>query len=90
MVDFVRQKPLGQVPMTMAQAKEWMEGFLPRFKEGGVWGIPRADSIYRIEGSRKTAVRIEGEGDKATEEVLAAIGWTVLTEPEKSGTVKEE
>jgi hypothetical protein len=61
MVDFVRQKPLGQVPMTMAQAKEWMENFLPRFKEGGVWGIPRAGSIYRIEGSRKTVVRIEGE-----------------------------
>jgi len=81
MVDFVRQKPLGQVPMTMpmtmAQAKEWMEKFLPRFKEGGVWGIPRAGSIYRIEGSRKTVVRVEGEGDKATEEVLAAIGWTI-------------
>ena len=77
MVDFIRQKPLGQVPMTMAQAKEWLGDFLSRFKEGGVWGIPRANSIYRIEGSRKTAVRIEGEGDKATEEVLAAIGWTI-------------
>lgn len=90
MVDFMRQKPLGQVPMTMAQAKEWLMEFLGQIKDGGHWAIPRANSIYRIDHARQVAVRIEGEGDKATEEVLAAIGWTVLTGPKESGTVKGE
>jgi hypothetical protein len=33
--------------------------------------------FVRQKPRRKTVVRIEGEGDKATEEVLAAIGWTI-------------
>jgi hypothetical protein len=89
MVEFVKKK-LGAVPMTMDQAKAWMVDFLASVKEGGHWAIPRAKSIYRIDHARKAAVRVAGDGDKATEEVLAAIGWTVLTEPDESGSVKGE
>ena len=81
MVDFrTDKKKMGAVPMTMDRAKLWMAEFLESVKDGGHWAIPRANSIYRIDHARKAAVRVAGAGDKATEEVLAAIGWMVEQE----------
>lgn len=86
MVEFIKdRKKIGAVPMTMDQAKAWMVDFLASVKEGGHWAIPRAGSVYRLEHSRKAAVREQGKGDKATEEVLASIGWVVELEEKKDG-----
>lgn len=64
-------------PEGMANAKKWMAETLSLIRDGGVWGIPRAGSIYEIWKSKQLVRRIVGEGDKPTEIVLAEMGWKV-------------
>ncbi len=61
----------------MKNAVEWVTTFLQQINEGGLWVIPRSSAIYEILHSEKRVIRVSPAGDKATERVLKAMGWTV-------------
>ena len=41
-------------PEGFEAAKEWTQEFISHLNEGGVWGIPRSNSGYRIWNQSKT------------------------------------
>jgi len=58
-------------------AREWLRWFLGMIADGGLWQIPRADTVYQILHGNKTMKRVSGGGDRDTEKVAKAIGWSV-------------
>lgn len=55
----------------------WMQKLIESVSNNARWGIPRSDTVYRIDKTNKTFHRAAGLGDKPTEEVLLAMGWSV-------------
>jgi len=66
--------------MPMEECVLWTTRHLARFREGGVWIVPRVLSAYRIEHSKTTATLLLGPGDPPTETVLQEMGWTIAKE----------
>lgn len=58
-------------------ARQWMRGMLGMIKEGGLWTIPRSNTVYEILHEKKIIKRMSGRGDADTERVAKAIGWSV-------------
>lgn len=66
--------------MPLEECKTWLQGLVDIVKEGGIWGIPRTKSAYRVFKSRKTLALVQGPGDPATEYVIGRMGWKVEKE----------
>ncbi len=63
----------------MANAIRWTEELLATLNEGGVWAIPRSSSGYMLVDRKDKLIRLTfGQGDGATERVLAEAGWRVV------------
>lgn len=58
-------------------AKAWTEEFISHLNEGGVWGVPRSNSGYRIWKEAKKYDCIAG-GEECIERVLDALGYENL------------
>ena len=58
-------------------ARQWLRRLLYMIADGGSWAIPRSDTVYQILHEKKTMKRVSGNGDKDTERVAKAIGWSV-------------
>ena len=62
-------------PENIEAAKVWTLDFISHINEGGVWGVPRSCSGYRIWNAKKEYARIVG-GEACIETVLDALGYT--------------
>lgn len=65
-------------PEGFEAAKEWTQEFISHLYEGGVWGIPRSNSGYRIWNQSKTYECI-ANGEECIERVLDALGYTNIS-----------
>lgn len=63
--------------MTFEDSILWMQKLIDSVSDNARWGIPRCDTVYRIDKTNKTFHREIGLGDMPTEEVLAAMEWKV-------------
>jgi hypothetical protein len=62
---------------------EWCRQAVRIIADGGVWGIPRSGTIFRVDHKNKQLVLImpgnDDEADyNATKHVFKFIGWTVV------------
>ena len=62
-------------------AKAWTADFISHLNEGGVWGVPRSNSGYRIWNETKS-YECFVNGEECIERVLTALGYTALTHSE--------
>lgn len=63
-----------ETPEGFEAAKQWTEEFISQLNEGGVWGIPRSNSGYRIWKETKQYECI-ANGEPCIERVLEALGY---------------
>ena len=68
-------------PEGMEAAKQWTHNFISQLNEGGIWGVPRSNSGYRIWRSNKTYSCIMG-GEECIERVLQELGYRPVIEIE--------
>jgi hypothetical protein len=64
-------------PEGMEAAKEWTKNFIAQLAEGGVWGIPRSNSGYRIWNEAKQYECVAG-GEPCIETVLEELGYKAV------------
>jgi hypothetical protein len=62
---------------------EWCRNCVRVIADGGVWGIPRSGTIFRVDHKNKKLVLVtpgnDDEADyNATKHVFKFIGWTVI------------
>lgn len=62
-------------------AKAWTSDVISQINEGGVWGVPRSNSGYRIWNETKKYECVVN-GEECIERVLDALGYTALTHSE--------
>jgi|PlaIllAssembly_1097288.scaffolds.fasta_scaffold249197_2 hypothetical protein len=64
----------------------WTQNLIDKMKDGGIWGIPRASSVWRFDKTNKVMVQIYGDADEPDNEALRIIcpliGWTTAYRPE--------
>jgi hypothetical protein len=68
---------------------EWCRQTVRVIADGGVWGIPRSGTVFRVDHKNKQLILISpGEDDgadyNATKHVFKFIGWAVVKEPGKN------
>jgi hypothetical protein len=66
-----------------AHILEWCRNCVRIIADGGIWGIPRSGTIFRVDHQNKKLVLVtpgnDDDGDyNATKEVFKYIGWTVV------------
>jgi len=74
-------------PEGMAAAKAWTTDFISHLNEGGVWGVPRSNSGYRIWQETKKYECI-ANGEECIERVLEALGYSALNSSTIEGETK--
>lgn len=64
----------------------WTRRMIDHMKDGSIWGIPRANSLWKLDKNNKVMVQIYGythEPDNAALRVICPlIGWTTAYRPE--------
>ena len=59
-------------------SKRWLSNVLMTLSDNASWGIPRSNTVVRINKSKKLATVIsQSSPDVSIELVFEAIGWTV-------------
>ena len=65
---------------------QWCENLVRMLADGGVWGIPRSGTVFRVDKQRQRLICTslgpdEDDSDfHATRHVFGFIGWDVLME----------
>lgn len=72
----------------------WCENLVRTIKDGGVWGIPRSGTMFRVDHTNKrlvcTSLGFVDDGDfLATKQNFAHIGWDVVMESENDNAQKK-
>ena len=63
----------------MAHAVAWTERLFALMSEGGVWGIPRSETLVRVYPSKKEVVITDGLMlEESLTRVIEAMGWTIV------------
>lgn len=67
---------------------EWCRNCVRIIQDGGVWGIPRSGTTFRVDHKNKKLILLiagEDDGDdfRATKHVFKFIGWDVIKENEQ-------
>jgi hypothetical protein len=63
----------------MANSVVWTERLFALLKEGGVWGIPRSETLVRVYPSKKEVVITDGLMlEESLTRVIEAMGWTIV------------
>ena len=65
-------------PAGMAAAIVWTQNLINALRDGGVWAVPRTDTVYAFDKTNKIAVR-NAPGDSSVDRVLTEMGWEVTT-----------
>jgi hypothetical protein len=66
---------------------EWCRNHMRIIHDGGVWGIPRSGTTFKVDKTNKRLIEIipghdDGADFNATKHVFSFIGWDVITEKE--------
>jgi len=62
----------------LENSKLWLSSALTVLSDNGIWGIPRSNTVVRINKSKKLATVIHQDSpDVSIELVFEALGWTV-------------
>jgi hypothetical protein len=62
----------------MENSKQWLSNALMMLSDNATWGIPRSNTVVRINKQNKTAtVTHQDSPDVSIELVFEALGWTV-------------
>ena len=65
-------------PEGMENSKHWLSLVLTQLSDNATWGIPRSNTVVRINKPKKTATIIHQDSpDASIELVFEALGWTV-------------
>ena len=73
-------------PQGMERAALWLRNLIAMIADGGEWGIPRSNTIYRFDKQAQVVTCVMG-GDKPTERVLEHIGWWIRPEIDPVTTI---
>jgi len=68
--------------MTEEKTLEWCNELVNRLEDGGIWKIPRSNSVLKINKKLKRFIFILGEDSEfeATKEWFGKIGYSVIKE----------
>jgi hypothetical protein len=62
----------------LENSKHWLSLVLMRLSDNATWGIPRSNTVVRINKPKKLATVIHQDSpDASIELVFEALGWTV-------------
>ena len=62
----------------LENSKLWLSHALTMLSDNGIWGIPRSNTVVRINKPKKIATVIaQASPDVSIELVFEALGWTV-------------
>lgn len=65
---------------------QWTQKLINAMNDGGIWGIPRANSVWRFDKTNKVLTLIHGRfnepDNKALRVICPLIGWTTAHKPE--------
>lgn len=61
----------------MLKARAWLIYLIATVRDGAIWGVPRSNSFYKLDKTKKIATKITGGPEPSIERVFAEIGWTV-------------
>lgn len=78
-----------------SEVLDWCRNLVRIMADQAVWGIPRSQTIFRIDKQRQRLVLITpGNDDRsdflATKKVFAHIGWDVVEAEERDNGSKEK
>jgi hypothetical protein len=63
----------------LANSVAWTESLFAFMREGGVWGIPRSETLVRVYPSKKEVVITNGGmPEESLTRVIEAMGWTIV------------
>jgi hypothetical protein len=63
----------------MDNSVAWTEKLFALLSEGGVWGIPRSETLVRVYPSKKEVVITGGVmPEESLTRVIEAMGWTIV------------
>ena len=63
----------------LANSVAWTERLFSLMSEGGVWGIPRSETLVRVYPSKKEVVITNGVmPEESLTRVIEAMGWTIV------------
>lgn len=65
---------------------EWSANLISYIKDGGVWGVPMNDTVYRLDKTNRILKLIRGPKDGIFERITATfaqLGWKVIEAREK-------
>ena len=62
---------------------EWCRNLVRTLTDGGVWGIPRSGTVFRVDKTNQKLILLTAGHDDdsdffATQEVFSHIGWDVV------------
>lgn len=64
----------------------WTIALIDKMSDGGIWGIPRCQTVWRFDKTNKVLVCVYGDYDAPDSEALKIIcpliGWTTAHKPE--------
>lgn len=66
---------------------KWCRNHVRIMADGAVWGIPRSETVFRVDKENQLLILISpgndgGDDFRATKHVFSYIGWGVVTEQE--------
>lgn len=65
---------------------QWTRNLIDQMNDGGIWGIPRANSVWRFDKTNKVLIQIHGNpnepDNKALRIICPLIGWTTAYKAE--------
>jgi hypothetical protein len=68
-----------QTKKGLANSVAWTERLFAFMSEGGVWGIPRSETLVRVYPSKKEVVITGGMmPEESLTRVIEAMGWTIV------------
>ena len=68
-----------QTKKGLANSVAWTERLFAYKSEGGVWGIPRSETLVRVYPSKKEVVITGGMmPEESLTRVIEAMGWTIV------------
>lgn len=75
------------MPPPPPEVLAWCENIVRIIADGGVWGIPRSGTVFRLDKAKKRLVLVTPGHDDyadfyATKHTFGFIGWSVITEDE--------
>jgi hypothetical protein len=73
-----------------AEIDAWCANMVRVMKDGGVWGIPRSELVFKFDQPNKTMLLVSGNPMHpdfyATQKAFARVGWSVVAQKPEEPT----